>query len=170
MKRTILLLMLLAVAGCNKAAKETAAVANSGDVAASAGKAWTGGATDFTFTTFEGKSMKLSSYAGKPLVLNFWADWCPPCIGELPHFQEVYHSKRGQFELVAIDAGSNDGPGFVRQHGYDFVFGKSADAPRLYKVEGIPVTVFISRSGEVVDQVVGGMEKADFESSLAKIL
>ena len=36
---------------------------------------WTGDATDFSFKSFDGKALKLSSYAGKPVVLNFWADW-----------------------------------------------------------------------------------------------
>lgn len=55
MRIAMLGLLLLAVAGCPKR--------------------WTGGAPDFTYTTFGGQSATLSSHAGKPVVLNFWADW-----------------------------------------------------------------------------------------------
>jgi thiol-disulfide isomerase/thioredoxin len=153
MKRYLMLLMLLALVGCTKS------------------RTWTGDATDFTFTSFEGKSVKLSSYAGKPVVVNFWADWCPPCVAELPHFAEVYQARHGQFEMVGIAmTNSNDAEGFVKKNGYNWTFGKSDEACKLYKIEGIPVTVFIARNGTVMDQVVGNMDKATFEAKLAKIL
>jgi thiol-disulfide isomerase/thioredoxin len=181
MKKILITLLVLGLVGCNKPPAKPAAVEAGLDNAAVAQnssaavpvKAWSGNASDFAFTTFDGKSLKLSSYAGKPLVLNFWADWWPPCRAEFPHFQSVYESHRGQFELVAITApNSTDPEGFVKQNGYTFTFGKAApQAFEQYKVEGIPVTVFIDRSGNVVDKVVGGIATTeDFDAYVAKIL
>ncbi len=67
--------MLLLLAGCPKAPTQTAGTTPAAQSPAGAAKAWSGNAADFTFTSFAGKALKLSSFAGKPVVLNFWADW-----------------------------------------------------------------------------------------------
>jgi hypothetical protein len=72
---------------------------------------------------------------------------------------------------VAITAPNSAAPeAFAKDNGYTFTFGKAPEAFELYKIEGIPVTVFIDRQGNVSEKVVGGMGKADFEAKLAKIL
>jgi thiol-disulfide isomerase/thioredoxin len=126
---------------------------------------------DFGVTLFDGTETRISSYIGRPLVVNFWADWCPPCVGELPDFQAVYSARAGQFQLIGIAADSSkDAEGFVKQNGYDWTFCKSKEAYELYQVQGIPTTLFVDSSGRIVDKVVGGMEKAEFEAKLAEIL
>jgi thiol-disulfide isomerase/thioredoxin len=126
---------------------------------------------DFGVTNFDGTKQRISSYVGRPLVVNFWADWCPPCVGELPDFQAVYTERKGAFQLVGIAADSSkDAEGFVKQNGYNWTFCKSKEAYDLYQVQGIPTTLFVNSSGRIVDKVVGGMEKAEFEAKLAKIL
>ncbi|MCC7477474.1 TlpA family protein disulfide reductase [bacterium] len=128
---------------------------------------------DFAFTGADGKEHMLSDYLGKPLVLNFWATWCPPCVGEMPHFQEVYASRQGQFNLVSVAVASSEDPkAFAASNGYTWTFGQVKDdtAPMMYGVQGIPATFFYDKSGKLVDQMVGGMSKEDFEQRLAKIL
>jgi thiol-disulfide isomerase/thioredoxin len=160
-------LLALWLTGCNNSLHKTAQAQH--DVPTVAGN-W-GNATDFTFTTFDGKTEKLSSLAGKPLVVNFWADWCPPCVAELPEFAEVYKAKGSQFQLVGIASDdSKDAEGFVKQNGYSWTFGKSAEAYRLYQIDAIPLTLFIDRKGNLIDKSVGGMQKAEFEEKLAKII
>jgi thiol-disulfide isomerase/thioredoxin len=135
-------------------------------------KPW-GNATDVQLTMFDGSQRQLSSYGGKPIVVNFWAEWCGPCVAELPHFQEVYSERPGQFELVVINVpmGRENPQAFFEKNGYTFTGvlddGKAAEA---YGVGGIPHTVFIDRRGNKVDEVVGGMDKAEFEAKLASIL
>ena len=153
MRLLLPIVFVLLLAGCSKAPK------------------WTGNAVDFSFKTFDGKETKLSSYAGQPIVLNFWADWCVPCTEELPGFQEVYHAKDKSFAFVGIAANnSKDAPGWAQKNGYDWILGQSVDAFELYKIEGIPMTVFIDRQGNEVERAVGAMSKADFEAKLAQIL
>jgi len=129
-------------------------------------------APDFSFTLFDGTTKHLSDYRGKPVVLNFWADWCPPCVGELPEFDAVYAQRRGQFVLLAVAVQSAKDPqGFVKQNGYKLDFATdSGGGADLYGVQGIPTSLFIDRKGRVVDQVVGGMDRAEFEQHLAGIL
>ncbi len=128
-------------------------------------------AQDFEYTMFDGTPHKLSDNFGKPTVVNFWADWCPPCVGELPHFEEAWQAKGGQFNLVAIAVSSAKDPrGYVAEQGYTMPFAVDGNGASTYSVTGIPVTLFIDRDGNVVEQVVGGMDKATFETNLAKIL
>jgi thiol-disulfide isomerase/thioredoxin len=126
---------------------------------------------DFSVALFDGSTKRTADFAGQPLVVNFWADWCPPCVAEMPDFQAVYTERAGQFQLLGIAAeSSKDAAGFVKQNGYTWTFGKSADAFAAYQVRGIPTTLFVDRSGRVVDQHVGGMDRATFEAKLARIL
>ena len=91
----------------------------------------------------------------------------------MPHFQEVYSEQGGKFELVAINVsmGRKDPQAYFEQRGFTF---KSAlddgSAAKTYGVGGIPHTVFIDRNGNKVDEVIGGMDKAEFEAKLASIL
>lgn len=126
---------------------------------------------DFSFRTLDDKTLRLSEYVGKPVVLNFWADWCPPCVAEMPHFAEVYKARAGQFELISItDRSSRDPEGFVSRGGFDWTFGLSDEAPGLYELEVWPTTVFIDRSGVIRNVAFGGIDAAEFERRLALIL
>ena len=128
-------------------------------------------ATDFEYTMFDGTKHKLSDNFGKPTVVNFWADWCPPCVAELPHFEEVWQAKGSEFNLVAIAVDSAKDPqGFVSTKGFKMPFANDVNGAATYKVTGIPMTLFIDKDGSIAEQVVGGMDKATFELNLAKIL
>src|SRR5262249_6346552 len=120
---------------------------------------------DFSFTGTDGQSHKVSDYANKPLVLNFWADWCPPCVGEMPHFAEVFNEKGTQFNLVSVAVSSSGSPqAFASSNGYNWTFGQDTtdEGSKLYGITAIPATYFYDRTGKLVDQAVGGMDKSDF--------
>ena len=93
---------------------------------------------------------------------------------EFPAFQEVYNKLGGEFTLLAIAADDRLNPqGVVTDNKYtwDFAFSpQMAELGQHYGFTGIPTTLFIDRNGNVVDQHSGGMDAADFESRLSKIL
>jgi thiol-disulfide isomerase/thioredoxin len=128
-------------------------------------------ATDFAYIGFDGKPGSLKSQFGEPLVVNFWAPWCPPCKAELPDFSEVYNAKPGRFKLLGVCTDDQeDPPGYVQRHGYNWQFVYDQTHGSAYQIESIPRTLFINRKGQLVVDYSGLMPRKAFEAALAKIV
>jgi len=92
-------------------------------------------------------------------------------VQEFPAFQEVYNKHQGQFELLSIAVDERANPrDLVKNNGYSWNFGTSEAATTAYNFTAIPYTLFIDSTGKIVESQVGGMNAAEFESQLNKIL
>ena len=130
-------------------------------------------APDFTFTDLvTGKTTKLSDLRDKPVYLNFWATWCPPCVKELPHIQAKYEQYKDRIHFLAISVDSEqDAPAqFISSKGYTFTvgYGNEREISRAYNIEAIPASYIIGTDGTIKAQIVGSMDEADLESFLQK--
>lgn len=124
-------------------------------------------APDFTVWDTQGQPVKLSDFSGKPVVLNFWASWCPPCKSEMPHFDEVYASYENDVVFLMVDL--TDGQretqttaaNYVRKQGYRFpvYFDRKLSAADAYNILAIPDTFFIDAEGNVVQAYEGAIDK-----------
>lgn len=127
-------------------------------------------APDFSLTTTSGETFKLSDLRGKPVVLNFWATWCPPCRAELPEMQAASQRLAGQVAIVGVDQAEApaDVQAFAEKLGitYPIPLDKNADASRLYAVRSLPTTFFIDRSGTIRQIQIGAVT----EATLAQLL
>ena len=128
-------------------------------------------APDFAFTDLAtGRTLKLSDLRDKPVYLNFWATWCPPCVKELPHIQAKYEQYKDKINFVAISLdGEQEAPAqFIPSRGYTFPvgYGNEREISRAYNIEAIPMSFIIDTNGVVKSKIVGSMDEADLERFL----
>ena len=131
-------------------------------------------APDFTLTSLDGNKVTLSQLKGKPVLINFWATWCPPCRLEMPALQKVYQeSSANGFMLLMVNQQEDSVTvqNFLKQNNYSLpvlldLNGRVSD---MYQVTGIPTSVFIDSQGVVQDIHVGTMPVAElFLSKIPK--
>ena len=122
-------------------------------------------APDFTVYDKDGNEVNLSSFFGKPIVLNFWASWCPPCRMEMPDFNEKYLELGDEvhFLMVNMTTGretKQSAQEFIQEENFSFpiYFDTNQDAAITYSAYSLPTTYFINASGEAVAQATGAID------------
>ena len=122
---------------------------------------------DFQFT-LDGKSIKLSDYRGKVVVLNFWATWCPPCVEEASSFNQL--QKRigpvgGTVLGVSLDDDQNAYDNFLKT--YNIAFPTFRDTSKkialAYGTSMYPETYIIDRQGRIDRKIIGPQDWTDPE-------
>jgi len=135
-----------------------------------------GEAPDFTLQSLSGKSVHLSDFRGKAVVLNFWATWCAPCKIEMPWFVELqkqYGQDGLQFVGVAMDdANPKDIAQFAEDMGvnYPILLGKESVGDAYGGIPFMPETFYIGRDGKLVDKTLGLKGRGEIEDDIKKIL
>ena len=111
---------------------------------------------------WDGNEVNFSDYAGKPVVLNFWAHWCGPCQMEMPEFNAKYEELEGEvtFLMVHVGADMDAGKEKVTEGGYTFpvVFDKDSQVAAFYGVSAFPTSFFIDKEGNLQAYYVGAMD------------
>lgn len=133
-------------------------------------------APDFSVTGVDGGSLALHSYAGRPVLVTFWATWCAPCKQDMPL---LAHAVRDHPDLVVVAIDEGESSGQVRDYLRNLL---GADASRLtvaldpekaagaiYDASGLPITVFVGADGIVQAVRVGVLQPDDFARNLTHI-
>lgn len=127
---------------------------------------------DFTLEDLDGNKVTLSQFAGKKIYLNFWAVWCPPCVAELPHINEISQENKDVVVVtVNLDNKKETVLNFNKKNGYNFItlWDPKGDLDKKYKLDAIPVSVFLDRKGNIVERKVGSMQKEEMLEILNSI-
>lgn len=126
------------------------------------------------FTTFEGGVAELADYEGQPVVLNFWASWCPACVAEMPDFEVISQRLGDEVVFVGLDTQdtSRDAANsLVHSTGVTYQLGLDPDGAiyRRFGGVGMPTTVFIDAEGRVVDVISGAIFAEDLEAKINEL-
>ncbi len=112
-------------------------------------------APDFTVTTFDGQTMRLSELRGQIVILNFWASWCGPCRAEAPILESIWqdYRERGVIVLGVTYADSErDARAFIAEMGMTYPNAPDVGtfvSRQLYHITGVPETFIIDQRGEI---------------------
>ena len=133
-------------------------------------------APSFTLQDLDGKTVSLSDFKGKVVVLDFWATWCPPCVMEIPHFIELYEQYKEQgFAMVGISL-DREGIGvvesFARKYRVNYpILMADGQVDKAYGgITGIPTTFVIDSAGNIRQKYIGYRDKAVFEADIKTLL
>lgn len=132
-------------------------------------------APDFELKDYTGNSFKLSDYKGKPVLINFWATWCPPCRAEMPEIEAAYR-KYQKDGLVILGVNNRESDSTVKKYvedgGFEWPMPMDYDGRviGLYGVAAYPTSFFVDKQGFIVATQIGGMDKKGLEDRLSKIL
>lgn len=118
-------------------------------------------APDFNLVDLDGVQHKLTDYRGKPVIINFWATWCPPCREELPSMNRAWQKVKDEgIAMIAINVGESEEDIFVFNGDYPIDFtvllDTSSEVIETWGVKGLPTTFVLNSKGELVYRAVGG--------------
>ena len=133
-------------------------------------------APNFQLPDLDGQTISLNDLKGKPVLINFWATWCSPCVSEMPYIQEI-HEDWSDTGLMVLAINIGDSPQAVEQ----FLQEHNLALPVLldtqnrvaaqYGIQYIPTTFFIDKDGIIQEKIVGAFtSKTQIETRLSKII
>jgi cytochrome c biogenesis protein CcmG, thiol:disulfide interchange protein DsbE len=118
-------------------------------------------APDFSLTDSQ-HTVVLSQLRGKPVLLNFWATWCPPCVEEMPSLVQLHKQLGDKVTILAVSEDADDGAyqQFVRDHRVDLLTVRDAkrDTNEVYGTFKFPETYVLDREGKIVRKFIGATD------------
>jgi len=132
-------------------------------------------AVNFSLPLLDGSHLVLDDHIGQPIVINFWASWCPPCVQEAPVLESAWRTYRLKdllFVGVDIQDAEDDAVEYIHDLGITYPNGLDLDGRITidYGVVGLPVTFFINREGIVQRRWVGAIDNQRLTDFLEELL
>jgi len=128
---------------------------------------------DFTLKDLDGKSVSLSDFRGKWVIVNYWATWCPPCLEEIPDLVDLYEENRDTIVVLGVDyeeVNMEYLKEFVETHMMSYPVMQMEPKPvtELGPVLGLPTSYIISPEGERVARQEGPVTREAIEKYIAR--
>jgi peroxiredoxin len=133
-------------------------------------------APDFALKSIDGKTVKLSDYKGKVIIIDFWATWCPPCRKGIPDLISIQNDFKDDVVIIGISLDAEktlkDVPGFIKTYGinYPIVYGDDKVVAAYGGIEGIPTAFVVDKKGNIVDKHVGLVSKDTYVNKIKELL
>jgi thiol-disulfide isomerase/thioredoxin len=128
------------------------------------------------FKDTNGAIVNLSDLKGKAVFINFWATWCPPCVGEMPSINQLYEKYKDNKNIVFLMVDSDGDPiksqKFMDKNNYSLpIYTLASAIPSSYVERSLPTTLLINKKGEIVFKHEGGADYSnkEFQDYLVKL-
>ncbi|RXZ78841.1 TlpA family protein disulfide reductase [Paenibacillaceae bacterium] len=134
-------------------------------------------APDFTLSDLSGMPVQLSDFAGKKVLLNFWATWCPPCRIEMPHMQKIYEDYEAK-DVVILGVNltpTEENPDLVetfvddQQLTFPILMDQFGDVMQTFQIIAYPTTYILDSDGVVREKYRGAINYEIMEDAISKI-
>jgi peroxiredoxin len=121
-------------------------------------------APDFSYTLDDGTTLRLSDLRGTPVILNFWATWCVPCVEEMPELQRALDGAGGRIAVLAVNRNETR-DAIARFTGrvnvsFPLITNTAGDISERYGITNLPITYFISSDGTIAVRQLGALTPA----------
>jgi thiol-disulfide isomerase/thioredoxin len=150
---------------------------DSDNASSAAGEAGAGGSSQLdglVFTRFDGVETNFAAYRGKPLVVNFFASWCAPCVREMPEFEQVHQELGDRVTFLGLNVRDRieQGEKLARQTGVTYPLARDPRGDILTALKGtvMPTTAFITAEGQVALVQSRTYEADDLRAAVQKEL
>lgn len=131
-------------------------------------------APDFKLTLFSGQTITLRDFTGKtPVVINFWASWCPPCREEAPTLAKVSKLYEGKVKFLGIVTNDTQANAVAFMKEFGITYDNGIDQENIatkYGITGIPETFWIDERGQIVNHWIGAIDEANLTLNTQKLL
>jgi thiol-disulfide isomerase/thioredoxin len=119
-----------------------------------------------------GQRVSLAAFAGRPVIINFFASWCAPCKRETPTLARLYRQSRGHITIIGVDSNDQAGPAmrFVRSAGVRYPVGADplpAATTTGYGVVALPQTFFLDARHRIVKRIFGAVTAKELSEGVA---
>jgi thiol-disulfide isomerase/thioredoxin len=112
-----------------------------------------------------GEKIELTEYIGKPLVINYWATWCAPCLKEFPYFEEVKKQYGDEVNFIMVsDEDIDKIKKFASKKDYTFKYLMSPKNLSSYNINTIQVTYFYNSKGNITTKHKGSLDEKTMKS------
>ncbi len=128
---------------------------------------------ELRFRSPDGTAMTLRPIAGKPLLIDFWATWCTPCVAALPELAEIYQEAKGKGLIVLAvdqDHDPDKGSSFLQKKGYQWpdFHDPEGEVHKQLSNEGLPHVILVDSTGTIVHEG-SGEDAKELRSRIAKL-
>ncbi len=133
-------------------------------------------APNFSLKSVDGKTVNLSDYTGKIVIIDFWATWCPPCRKGIPDLVSIQKEFKKDVVIIGISLDDpqtvKEVPGFVKEYGvnYPVVYGDEKVVNAFGGIRSIPTAFIIDKKGNIVDKHIGLVPKDTYVNKIKELL
>jgi cytochrome c biogenesis protein CcmG/thiol:disulfide interchange protein DsbE len=140
-----------------------------------AGPVSSGMAPDFSLTSFDGRTLKLSELRGQVVIINFWASWCPPCREEAAYLEQTWRKYEGKgVVFIGVDWVDMEKEALAYIDEFDLTYFNGPDIgtriAQAYNIQGVPETFYVAKNGELRGVHIGPLKSPELDDKIDELL